>query len=216
MGCDTLTMSGIGLLNAVEVYLYIGADCDSCTAQWYDLSITLGTQPPSPMIMPPPPLPPPPVARPPPPPSPPPSPSPPPECLDTCYSFSCDDWSDDGYTCSYLETEYSCSCAGCECASEDASPPPVAACDTLEDKKGSSWCSKKLKKCSKSAIAKKCEATCSGCDAGTPPPPPPPACALEDKKGTEWCAKKAKNAKKLSKLCTSSKGKKCEATCSGC
>ena len=58
--------------------------------------------------------------------------------------------------------------------------------------------------------------TCIAPPSPSSPPatsPPPPPCV--DKKGTEWCAKKAKNAKKLSKLCSSGKAKKCEATC-GC
>ena len=53
-------------------------------------------------------------------------------------------------------------------------------------------------------------------DSSPPPPlPPSPLCEDSPEKGTEWCAKKAKNAKKLSKLCSSGKAKKCEATC-GC
>ena len=79
------------------------------------------------------------------------------------------------------------------------------------DKKGSSWCSKKLKKCSKDSIAAKCELTCGACGASAPPPPD---CGnFEDKKGDTWCGKKTKTAKKYSKFCTSGKAKKCEATC---
>ena len=139
-------------------------------------------------------------------------------CPASCFGATCDQWfsssvllsyfhfTTDVDTCDLLEDEYGCDCSGCACAFSPPPAPSTRANEVAEcfDKKGASWCSKKLSKCGKDAIAAKCEQSCGIC--GTT------ACELEDKKGTEWCTKKAKNAKKLSKLCSSSKAKKCEAT----
>ena len=104
------------------------------------------------------------------------------------------------------------------CGGGSSPPPPPPACE-YEDKKGTEWCAKKAKNAKKlsklcsSGKAKKCENTCDICPVAVATAPPPSPCV--DGRGADWCAKKAKNAKKLSKLCSSGKAKKCEATC-GC
>ena len=45
--CDTLTRTGITLPES-PLYLYVGADCDGCTSQWYQLSVSAGVSSPSP------------------------------------------------------------------------------------------------------------------------------------------------------------------------
>ena len=68
VGCDTLTQSGITLLDS-PLYMYVGADCDGCTTQWYSLTVSLDAAPSPPV--PPEPSPPPPPSPSPPPPTPP-------------------------------------------------------------------------------------------------------------------------------------------------
>ena len=68
----------------------------------------------------------------------------------------------------------------------------------------------KKNNCAKAKNAEDCALSCEYCEAAGGS-----SCddSLEDKKGSKWCVKKAKSAKKWSKLCTSSKAKKCESTC---
>ena len=46
-------------------------------------------------------------------------------CFDTCYGQSCDGWTDNGWTCLYLETIVGCDCAGCNCVGETPGPSPI-------------------------------------------------------------------------------------------
>ena len=44
------------------------------------------------------------------------------DCSSTCYSFSCDDWSN---TCSELENQYGCDCDGCSKCAPTVTPTPA-------------------------------------------------------------------------------------------
>jgi hypothetical protein len=44
-------------------------------------------------------------------------------CSDSCYGQTCDYWAENGYTCTIMETTYSCDCAGCSCGETPAPTP---------------------------------------------------------------------------------------------
>ena len=47
-------------------------------------------------------------------------------CLSNCFSHSCDYWSERGYQCVNMESDYGCDCTNCDCPTSAPMPVPTA------------------------------------------------------------------------------------------
>jgi len=110
-------------------------------------------------------------------------------CKDTCFSYNCETWEDNGYTCTELQDVYGCDCGGCECAEwqpqsppsspspppspgAPPSPPPApATCDADCFGYDCDFWVENLYTCPDLESAYGCD--CSGCMCGHYPPPTP-------------------------------------------